>query len=84
MIQIYYGPTVLVISLIWITVRACFAARQKQINWKRELQLLLGYICIIVVVRLTFFPIRITRTSFKPPAVEPAQEPMNISSTISA
>ena len=39
MIQIFYGPTVLVISLIWIAVRAYFAARQKQISWKRELQL---------------------------------------------
>ena len=39
MIQIYYGPTVLVISLIWIAVRILFAARQKQISWKRELQL---------------------------------------------
>ena len=56
MIQIYYGPTVLVISLIWIAVRILFAARQKQISWKRELQLLLVYICIIVVVRFTFFP----------------------------
>ena len=39
MIQIFYGPTVLVISLIWIAVRAYFAAQQKQISWKRELQL---------------------------------------------
>ena len=56
MFQIYYGPTVLVISLIWIAVRAFFAVRQKQISWKRELQLLLVYICVIVVVRFTFFP----------------------------
>ena len=56
MFQIYYGPTVLVISLIWIAVRAFFAVRQKQISWKREAQLLLVYICIVVVVRFTFFP----------------------------
>ena len=56
MIQFYYGPTVLVISLIWIAVRAFFAVRQKQISWKREAQLLLVYICIVVVVRFTFFP----------------------------
>ena len=56
MIQIFYGPTVLVISLIWIAVRAFFAVRQRQISWKRELQLLLVYICIIVVVRFTFCP----------------------------
>ena len=56
MTPIYYGPTVLVISLIWIAVRAFFAVRQKQICWKRELQLLLVYICIVVVVRFTFFP----------------------------
>ena len=56
MIQFYYGQTVLVISLIWIAARAFFAVRQKQISWKRELQLLLVYICVIVVVRFTFFP----------------------------
>ncbi|MBR5596277.1 MAG: VanZ family protein [Lachnospiraceae bacterium] len=28
----------------------------KKINWKRELQLILVYVCIIVVVRYTFFP----------------------------
>lgn len=56
MIQFCYGPTVLVISLIWIAVRVFFAVRQKQISWKRELQLLLVYICIVVVVRFTFFP----------------------------
>ena len=45
-----------VISLIWIAVRVFFAVRQKQISWKRELQLMLVYICIMVVTRFTFFP----------------------------
>ena len=56
MIQFYYGPTVLVISLIWIAARLFSGVRRKGISWKRELELLLVYICVIVVVRFTFFP----------------------------
>ncbi len=30
--------------------------KNKRMDWKREVQLLLVYICIIVVTRFTFFP----------------------------
>lgn len=56
MIQISYTFIVLFISIIWCLVRAIFAVKNKCVNWKRELQLILVYICIIVVVRFTFFP----------------------------
>ncbi len=45
-----------VITLIWLLVRVCFCITRKRLWWKRELQLLPVYICIIVVVRYTFFP----------------------------
>ena len=56
MIEISYSAMVLFISALWVLVRAYFAVKQKRICRKRELQLLLVYICLIVVVRFTFCP----------------------------
>ena len=56
MIQISYAAMVLFISFLWLLVRATVAWKNKKIAWIRELQLLLVYICIIVVVRFTFCP----------------------------
>ena len=56
MIHISYASMVTVISIIWILIRTIVCLRQKHLNWKRELQLILVYICIVVVVRFTFFP----------------------------
>ena len=44
------------ITALWILVRAAICIRRKQFCLKRELQLILVYICIVVVVRFTFFP----------------------------
>ena len=54
--QISYAFMVIMISVLWLVVRAVVWSKQKRIEWKRELQLLLVYICIIVVVRFTFCP----------------------------
>jgi len=56
MIQISYASMVTVISIIWILIRIIICLKNKQFDWKRELQLILVYICIVVVVRFTFFP----------------------------
>ena len=56
MIKISYISLMIFISTIWILVRALFCMKYKRINWKREAQLILVYICIIVVARFTFFP----------------------------
>lgn len=56
MFEISYTSLVLAISVIWLLVRICACIKQKQLSWKREAQLLLVYICIIVVTRFTFFP----------------------------
>ena len=47
---------VLAISVIWVVVRAVCWIKAKRFDIKRELQLLLVYICIVVVVRFTFCP----------------------------
>lgn len=56
MIEVYYGETTAAISVLWCLGRGIWALRRKRVDWKRELQLLLVYICVIVVVRFTFFP----------------------------
>ncbi len=56
MIQISYASMVTVISIIWILIRTTVCLKNKQFDWKRELQLILVYICIVVIVRFTFFP----------------------------
>ena len=56
MVLISYTFLIIFISVIWILVRATIALKNKRIHWKRELQLLLVYICIVVVVRFTFLP----------------------------
>ena len=56
MIQISYAFMVILISVLWLIVRTVIWTKQKQIDWKRELLLILVYICIIVVTRFTFCP----------------------------
>lgn len=56
MIQIHYSVSLIMITCLWILVRIFFWCRQGKISMKRELELLLVYICIVVVARFTFFP----------------------------
>jgi len=56
MIAIPYRAVMAGITAVWILIRALICLRQSRIFMKRELQLLLVYICIMVVTRFTFFP----------------------------
>ena len=56
MIYITYAHVLIGISLGWILVRATLFAKNKTITIKREMSLLLVYICFIVVARFTLFP----------------------------
>lgn len=56
MIQISYAAMLLAISIIWLVTRVYIWTKHKKPGSKRELQLLLVYICLIVVARFTFFP----------------------------
>ena len=55
MLVISYGTMVMIISAIWCINRAVIWTKNKKMDWKRELQLLLVYLCIVVIVRFTFF-----------------------------
>ena len=56
MIRISYTSMVVFISIIWCLVRVLCAIKAKRADGKRELQLLLVYICVVVVARFAFFP----------------------------
>jgi len=56
MIQISYTFMAILITVLWLIVRTVVWTKQKHVNWKRELQLLPVYICLLVVIRFTFCP----------------------------
>ena len=56
MIAISYLQMVIVISVLWVVIRGICFLRSRKLDIRRELALLLVYICIIVVVRFTFCP----------------------------
>ena len=56
MIQIPYRGTVILITCLWIVIRVLWCCREKKFSLKREAELILVYICLVVVVRFTFFP----------------------------
>ena len=73
MILISYPSMVVFISLIWCVIRLICAIKNKNIHWKRELQLLLVYICIVVVARFTFFPFSTVNGKVQPLLFERAK-----------
>ena len=56
MFEITYWQMFFSITVCWILVRSFVCLRAKKCSLKRELQLLLVYICLVVVARFTFFP----------------------------
>lgn len=73
MISIPYSALVIFISILWLAARAIVAARQRKISWLRELQLLLVYICILVVVRFTFIPFSKVDGQLQPLLFDPSR-----------
>ena len=73
MIQISYTSMVVFISIIWCLVRMVCAIKTKRANWTREIQLLLVYVCIIVVARFTFFPFSKVNGEIQPLVYESAK-----------
>lgn len=66
MIAIPYSAMVLFISLLWLLCRAVAAIKNKGIRWKREAELLLVYICLLVVARITFCPMERLNDKLQP------------------
>lgn len=58
MFEITYLGLFLFITLSWIAVRVFRGVRYRQVNWKYEAKLLLVYICLVVIARFVYFPMR--------------------------
>ena len=59
MLEITYTGLLIFITLIWVVVRTINCMRNKAIKWKREMKLFTVYICIIVIARIVYFPMRL-------------------------
>ena len=73
MIAVSYGTMVALIGILWLLVRGYFAIRTKTVSWKREAQLVLVYICLVVVARFTFCPFGKVDGQIQPLLFDPAQ-----------
>ena len=61
------------ITAAWIAVRGCVALRTKSIRWKREAELILVYICLVVVARFTFCPFGKVNGQIQPLLFDPSR-----------
>lgn len=66
MIQISYGAMLLAVSIIWCMIRVIVALCNKRVDVVRELQLLLVYVCIVVIIRFTFCPFETVEGRIQP------------------
>ena len=55
MIEISYMELLLFITILWIIIRGIVAVKSRHFSIKRELQMLLVYICIAVISRFVYF-----------------------------
>ncbi len=56
MFSISYAGMFVFITAVWILARAFSAYKNKGADWKREAELLLVYICLVVIARVVYFP----------------------------
>ena len=56
MLPISYAAVAACITGLWILVRGALCLRSRTFRIRREAELLLVYICLLVVARFTFFP----------------------------
>jgi glycopeptide antibiotics resistance protein len=59
MFQITYKGLFIFITLAWIAARVICGINRKKVDWKRELNLLTVYICMVVIARIVYFPMRL-------------------------
>ena len=62
----------LALALVWIAVRIAVWLRQRRIDWKRELLLLLMYVNLAVILRVAFYPMARLNGKVQPLLFDPA------------
>lgn len=56
MIEIQFWQLFIAITIVWVFNRVLVRFKNKKVSFRREMQLLLVYICIIVISRIVNFP----------------------------
>ena len=59
MFEITYQGLFIFITLAWLAVRAFCDIKKKKVDWKQEVKLLTVYICLVVIARIVYFPMRL-------------------------
>lgn len=59
MFEITYTGLFIFISLAWVVARAISSMRNHKVDWKYEAKLLTVYICLVVIARIVYFPMRL-------------------------
>ena len=59
MFEITYLGLFIVITLAWIAARVIFGVKNRKADWKQESKLLTVYICLVVIARIVYFPMRL-------------------------
>ena len=59
MFEITYKGLFVFISLAWIVARVICGIRNQTVDWKNEAKLLTVYICLVVITRFVYFPLRL-------------------------
>lgn len=59
MFEITYKGLFIFITLAWIVARVICGIKNKKVDWKYEAKLLAVYICLVVIARIVYFPMRL-------------------------
>ena len=55
MLEITYIQLLIISTIIWLIIRFAVSIRAKSFSITREMQLLLVYVCIVVIFRFVYF-----------------------------
>ena len=58
MFEITYKGLLIFITVAWLAARIICGLRNNGVDWKREAKLLTVYICLVVIARIVYFPMR--------------------------
>ena len=59
MFEITYKGLFIFITLAWVATRAICGMRNHKVDWMYEAKLLTVYICLVVIARFVYFPLRL-------------------------
>jgi glycopeptide antibiotics resistance protein len=59
MFEITYKGLFIFITLAWVATRVICGIRNQKVDWKHEGKLLTVYICMVVIARMVYFPMRL-------------------------